>query len=171
MRSVRQCSRDAGSRDTCDPTFSRLSVRLIMPGVHAISTLRAVVAVAISLWIAIAACVFGCLPAIARSAKQAPLCRTNSLEPQGADCCHRESPSNPAGGKRPSPNPSASCCPTEAALTLVQKWQPALLTAALSVGVSPESPVEIDFSYGPFSDEQVSGTGRDTLQKMHVLRI
>ena len=144
----------------------------IMAYVRAISMPRAALASALSLWMAVAACVFGCLPAFAHAEKQASACRPNSLEPRGADCCHRES-SMPAGGRRPSPNPSTSCCPTEAALTRVHKWQAAPLTSSLSPGESPEFLVAAAVSASPFSSSaQANRTGgRDTLQKKHVLRI
>jgi len=139
---------------------------------RAISFARPAVAIAISFWMAAAACVFGCMPAFAHSAKQTPLCKTNSLQSQAADCCHRETQSPPTDGSRRPSQPSASCCSTEATLTPVQKWQAAPLAAAFTLAAIPESPLALVLPSRPLDLALASATGgRDTLRKTHLLRI
>jgi hypothetical protein len=137
------------------------------------SIAKAAVAVGISFWIAVAACVFGCLPAFAHAAKQnPPLCKPDALQSHDTDCCHHESQSTPGDDNQSSPHPGASCCPTEAALTPTHNWHTAPVATSFALAAIPATPSAFALLSWPLAHAQAFGSpGRDTLRKTHVLRI
>jgi hypothetical protein len=145
-------------------------------------TLDPVLAVALSFWMAAAACVIGCMqPVLADSAAQSggsignshSLNQTHTGPMPDMDCCHHEkTPSDPATDKKPH-HQAVSCCPLDARLTRAQKWGPASTIAFKS---EPVSTTELDFPFALFRhsfaiDHALWHSGRGTLLKTHVLRI
>jgi len=139
-------------------------------------------AVALSFWMAAAACVIGCMqPVLANSPAQSEgsIGKSNSLNQTHTglmpdmDCCnHEKAPSDPARGKKPH-HQAVSCCPLDARVTRAQKWEPASTIAFKS---EPVSTTECDFAFALFRhssviDHALWHSGRGTLLKTHVLRI
>ena len=144
-------------------------------------TLDPLLAVALSFWMASAACVIGCMqPVLANSPAQSEgsigeshsLNQTHTGPMPDMDCCnHDKTPSGPATDKKPH-HQAVSCCPLDARATPAQKWGPAL-TAFKS---EPVSTTELDFPFALFRhsfaiDHALWHSGRGTLLKTHVLRI
>jgi len=145
-------------------------------------TLDPVLAVALSFWMAAAACVIGCMqPVLANFPAQSEgsignshsLNQTHTGPMPDMDCCHHEeTPSDPAKDKK-SHHQAVSCCPLDARVTPAQKWGPASTTAFKS---EPVSTTELDFPFALFRhsfaiDHALWHSGRGTLLKTHVLRI
>jgi hypothetical protein len=145
-------------------------------------TLDPVLAVALSFWLAAAACVLGCMqPVFANSPSQNGGLIGNSHSPNhihtspmpDTDCCnHEPTPSDPAKDKQPH-HESVSCCPLDARITPAQKWDAASAIAFKSEAVSTP---EFDLAFAPFRhffviDHALCDGGRGTLLKIHVLRI
>jgi hypothetical protein len=141
------------------------------------SLTRATLVVALSFWVAAAACVIGCMqPVLAQNglsvSRAKSLNRTQpDLMPDMACCNHEKSPSGPTSDKRP-PHHAVSCCPLDARATPTQKLNPLTLGTAFNTVSSHE----IHFALALFCDPLVFThtfwySGRDTLLKAHVLRI
>jgi hypothetical protein len=136
---------------------------------------KAATAVAVSLWIAVVACVIGCtLPAITGS--QASFATNHGRTGLMADMegCHHLSGRRPAPGKdkEPVPNSAVSCCPVE--ITLTQRWNPETTRVAVSHDfVQPANFELIDSGFSAMIETAppIPHTGRDTLLETHLLRI
>lgn len=156
------------------------------------SLIARVFGVALSLWMAVAACVMGCMqPVMAGSThghatQQAQTDRARA-QPERAksrragaglmadmDCCSHENPSAPAGDKKSLPHESVSCCPLDARVTPTQKLNAPV--AGIAFKAAAISPDEFRFSFALFCDtpefpHAFWHSGRDTLLKTRVLRI
>jgi hypothetical protein len=145
-------------------------------------TLDSVLAVALSFWMAAAACVIGCMqPVLANSPAQSggsigkghSLNQAHTGPMADMDCCHHEkTPSDPARDKKPH-HQAVSCCPLDARVTPAQKWEPASTIAFKGEALST---TQLDFPFALFRHPFVIGdalwhSGRGTLLKTHVLRI
>ena len=139
--------------------------------------------VAISLWIAVVACVMGCaLPAIAGSQTSIAAVSSNSDAARRSgdgrtadipECRHsnRKSPA-PANSSKPGPNGAISCCPVE--ITLTQKWDSAAPRVAVSQDFVAWHDFKLEgmrFSDSPESVRTIWHSGRDRLLETHLLRI
>jgi len=143
-------------------------------------TMKAGLATALSLWLAVLACVMGCtLPVLANSqVDAASSTHQNSASHSGlmADMenCHHSggNSSVPPDDKQPASNGAVSCCPLE--ITLTQKWD----SAALRIAPAPDFALSSDFhleitrfsSPAEFAPS-ISHNGRETLLESHLLRI
>jgi hypothetical protein len=157
--------------------YNVLSMRLTM------HTLKAALATAISLWLAVLACVMGCTqPALANSQSAAAASSPQEnfvghhhfgLMADMESCHHSDGNSSAPPGDRKSPsNGALSCCPLE--ITLAPKW------SALKQGIAPGPdfvpPSGFHFEIARFSSPAefappLSHNGRDTLLESHLLRI
>ena len=145
-------------------------------------TMKAGLATALSLWIAVLACVMGCtLPVLADSQVAAASSSQENLANHShsgfmagmENCPHSGgNASVPPSSKKPASNATVSCCPLE--LTLTQKWD------AAKPGIVPVPDFalfsEVRFDVARFSSPaefapSVSHNGRDILLESHLLRI
>ena len=145
-------------------------------------TMKAGMATALSLWLAVLACVMGCtLPVLASS----PVAASSSAQENSANhshsglmadmenCHHSDGNSSaPSGDKQPASNGAVSCCPLE--ITLTQKWD----VAKLRITPAPDFALSSDFHFAVtrFSSPAesapvISHNGRETLLESHLLRI
>ena len=153
-----------------------------------------IVAVGGSFWIAVAACVLGCMQPM--FAKPAGADRAHgagdAVRQSGADnltqdltsemdCCYHEHPAVPDDGNKPSqhraphgsPHDAVSCCPLDATITPTAKFKPPELIEFRADAIGS---YEFHFAFATFSDGAAFApafwhSGRDTLRKTHVLRI
>jgi len=145
-------------------------------------TMKAGMATALSVWIAVLACVMGCtLPVLASSPLAASsLAQENSanyshsgLMADMENCHHSDGNSSaPPGDKQPASNGAVSCCPLE--ITVTQKWD----VAKLGIAPAPDFALSSDFHFdiarfsGPAEfAPPIAHNGRDTLLESHLLRI
>ncbi len=163
-----------------------VSGKLIVIMMSSTPAITRVLAIGISFWIAVAACVIGCMqPMLARSEPSIPQHQWPNRPHQSSnrlqsgvmadtDCCHHESPSAPANDHKRSPHESISCCPLDARVPAVQKLSPAPPANAYENDAIPS--LEFHFAFAAFSHPLASAhafwhSGRATLLKAHVLRI
>jgi len=145
-------------------------------------TMKAGIATALSLWIAVLACVMGCtLPVLANSpGAAASSTQENSanhihsgLMPDMETCRHSGGNSSvPPGDKKPASNGALSCCPLE--ITVTQKWDVSKLRIAPApdFALSSDFPFEITrFSSPAEFAPVISHSGRETLLESRLLRI
>ena len=143
-------------------------------------TLDPLLAAALSFWMAVAACVLGCMqPLLASTPNEASIAQSHPLHQAHAspmpdmDCCHQDkAPSGPASNNTHHPQ-SVSCCPLDARLTPAQKFAP---PSAIAFKIDAVSSAAFDlpaplFRRSSLIDDALSPTGRDTLRKIRVLRI
>jgi hypothetical protein len=177
--------RKLNSRDPGERLASSVAVypprprSLIMASMRLASITRATFVFALSCWMAAVACVIGCMqPVIARSEPSISNVHSRNGTQSGLmadmDCCNHESSSAPTNDKRPSPHDSVSCCPLDASVTPTQKLNPPILGIAFKADTV--SSREFHFAFALFCDPLVFAhafwhSGRDTLLKVHVLRI
>jgi hypothetical protein len=139
--------------------------------------MKGIVAIGISVWMGLLACLAGCLPALAHTGAKAEIrtgeCAVPKLshDPMAdMECCHRSgnNPSTPE--KKRSQSPENACCPLNA--TVIQKQDAPKLAIFALVGVLFYSVPALDRSSVRFEDTQtVWRSGRDTLLEIHLLRI
>jgi hypothetical protein len=147
-----------------------------------LDTMKAGIATALSMCIAVLACVMGCmLPALANShVAAASSTQKNSanhshsgLMADKENCHHSDSNSTaPPGDREPASNGAVSCCPLE--ITVTQKWDVAKLRIAPApdFALSSDFHIEIPRSSSPAEfAPSISHGGRDTLLESHLLRI
>jgi len=145
-------------------------------------TMKVGMAAALSLWLAVLACVMGCtLPVLANS-QVAPASSTqkdsadrsqSGLMAEMENCHHSDSISSvPPGNKQPASNGAVSCCPLQ--ITVTRKWD----VAKLRIAPAPDFALSSDFHFeiARFSSPaefapSISHSGRDTLLETHLLRI
>jgi hypothetical protein len=149
-----------------------------------IHTLRSTVAVGLSVWLAVLACLMGCtLPGLAspRSSKASSV-NENPAEQNSPDlmadmesCPHHHfggsAPAKPKDGK-PAGGGNMSCCPVE--VTVAAKPDIAKLGITLAqdfVLLANTDLATTRFSHAAESVPHVSHRGRDTLLETHLLRI
>ena len=146
-------------------------------------TTKMVTAVAVSLWMAVFACVMGCtLPAFAMSPTIVDASPSKKNSAHGSqpvrmadmpNCHHSGNNSSfPPNDREPATNGAVSCCPLE--ITIVQKWT----TMGLRTARTQEFALSSDYHFGVprFSGpsefaRSISHSSRDTLLESHVLRI
>ena len=164
-------------------------ISLIMVAMGSTSFVTRVFGVALSLWMAVAACVMGCMqPVLAGSthshSQQARSERAQSGRAQlgqaqsglmpDMDCCKHESPSAPTNDKKSSPHEAVSCCPLDARVTPTQKLNAPVSGMAFKAATISSN--EFRFAFALFCNppgltHAFWHSGRDTLLKTHVLRI
>ena len=145
--------------------------------------LKAGTATGVALWMAVLACLMGCMqPALASSQTiaDASASRENSANHRQSELmadmqsCHHSGgdSSVPPNDKKPSSNGSVSCCPLE--ITVTPKWD------ATKLGIAPARSFvtvsDFHFEVARFSSpvgfaQPISHSGRDTLLETHLLRI
>lgn len=146
-------------------------------------TIKAVLAVAVSLWMADQVCVMGCTqsapassPRITDSSSSQKTATHHSEQALLEDVpnCHHtgDNPSLPPSERKPASNAPASCCPLEA--TVIQKSN----TVGLRTVTMRDFVLSSDFDFGVarFSGRSefvrsISHSGRDTLLETYILRI
>jgi hypothetical protein len=143
--------------------------------------MRAGMATALSMWVAVLASVMGCtLPVLANShvaaassARENAANHTHSgLMADMENCHHSGSNSSvPPGDKKPASNGAVSCCPLE--ITVTQRD-----AAKLRIAPAPDFALSSDFHFDVtrFSSpaefaQSISHNGRETLLESHLLRI
>ncbi len=145
--------------------------------------MKAVLAVAVSLWMADLVCVMGCtqvapvsLPGIVDSSfgqKNAASYSEPDLLEDVPSCHHTGGHSSlPPNDRKPASNAPASCCPLE--VTVIQKSN----TLGIRTVTVRDSALSTDFYFGivSFSGRSefvpsISHSGRDTLLETQLLRI
>jgi len=145
-------------------------------------TMKAGLATALSLWLAVLACVMGCtLPVLANSQVDAasstqqnsPSHSHSGLMADMENCHHSGGNSSvPPGDKKPASNGAVSCCPLE--ITLTQKWDSAALRIAPAPDFALSSYFHLEitrFSSPAEFAPSISHNGRETLLESHLLRI
>src|SRR5712671_2089036 len=171
-------------------TVSRKFMVILIRSTPSITRILAIV---LSFWIAVAACVIGCMqPVLARSEPSIPQHQWPNRPNQSSnrphqssnrlqsgliadtDCCHHESPSAPANDHKRSPHESMSCCPLDARVPAAQKLSTAPPASAYENDAV--SSIEFRFAFTAFSHPAACAhafwhSGRDPLLKAHVLRI
>jgi hypothetical protein len=158
------------------------------------SFITRVFGIALSLWMAVAACVMGCMqPVLAGSthshAQQAQSERARSERARSGrtqlgqaqsglmpemDCCKHESPSAPANNKKSSPHEAVSCCPLDARVTPTQKLNAPITGIAFKAATISSNEFRFAcalFCNPPGFTHAFWHSGRDTLLKTHILRI
>jgi hypothetical protein len=149
-----------------------------------IHTLRSTVAVGLSIWLAVLACLMGCtLPSLASSGSgNAFSAHENSAEQDSPDlmagmenCPHHHfgesAPAKPNDGK-PVRGGNISCCPVE--VTVASKSDITKFAVTLAQGFVLLANVDLAttrFHHAVESVPSVLRDGRDTLLKTHLLRI
>lgn len=149
------------------------------------TSLRAVVATGISLWIGVLACVVGCaLPAVAHAEardlvrSQAGAAQSEASPMTGMENCPHHSggkvPRKPADGKAPAGSTPGrmSCCPPE--VTVAPKSHFSVPAIVVVVSFVVASPLQLSASWFSSFVEfvpPVIHAGRDTLLQTHLLRI
>lgn len=140
-------------------------------------------ATAVSLWMAVLACVMGCTqPVIASSltilnasstTKSSDNPGSSDLMPDMESCHHSGgNPSAPPSNRKPAPNGALSCCPLE--ITLNQKWDATKLGIARTLEFAPSSGFHFELTRSSSLAEfpqPIPHRGRDTLLRTHLLRI
>jgi len=145
-------------------------------------TMKAGMATALSLWLAVLACVMGCtLPvlanspvAVASSDRENTANHSHSGLMADMESCHHSAGNSslPPGDQQPASNGAVSCCPLE--ITVTQKWDIAKLRIAPATDFALSS--EFHFWITRFSSTaefapSILHNGRDTLLESHLLRI
>jgi hypothetical protein len=130
--------------------------------------IRSVTASALSLWLGVLACLLGC----ATPTRAMPTHQVGAICPKGSSdagdsCCQNHNP----GSSEKNRHHAMSCCPTETALTQKQ----IVISHALTSVFVAVLMVSLDAS-PLFERSHVGGaspwhTGRDILQRVHILRI
>lgn len=145
-------------------------------------TMKVGLATALSMWIALLACVMGCtLPVLTNShVADASSARENAanhshsgLMADMENCHHSDSNSSaPPGDRKPASNGAVSCCPLQ--ITVTQKWN----AAALRIAPAPDFVLSSDFHFDSTRSsspakfaQSISHNGRDTLLQSRLLRI
>jgi hypothetical protein len=146
-------------------------------------TMKAVMAVAISLWMAALACVMGCTQPILASPSQvldASASQRNSISHGQPDLmanmesCHHSGNNSPApsNDKKPPSEGAVSCCPLET--TVTPKWSTSTLRTAAAQDLALHSEFRFQptrFSGSVEPSQPISHSGRDTLLETHLLLI
>jgi hypothetical protein len=146
-------------------------------------TMKAVLAVAVSFWMADLVCVVGCTqsaPASSRRIADSSASQKNATQHrvpallEGVPSCHHtgDNSSLPPNDRKPASNAPVSCCPLE--VTVIQKSN----TAGLRTVIMQDFALSSDFHLGVarFSGRSefapaMSPSGRDTLLETQLLRI
>ena len=145
--------------------------------------LKAGTATGVALWMAVLACLMGCMqPALASSQAiaDAPASQKNSANHTQSElmadmegCHHSGSDSSvPPNDKKPSSSGPVSCCPLE--VTVTPKLDATKLGVVLTRDFVPSSDFLLDvprFSSPVEFAQPISHSGRDTLLETHLLRI
>jgi hypothetical protein len=145
--------------------------------------IEAGMATAVSLWMAVLACVMGCTqPVLASSPTILDVSSIKkSLSNHGSsdlmadmESCHHSggNSSAPPSDRKSAPNGALSCCPFE--VTLKQKWDATKLGIARTLEFAPSSGFHfklLRFSSLAEFPQPISHSGRDTLLETHLLRI
>lgn len=140
---------------------------------------RATLAAGISLWMAVLACVMGCMqPPLARDeARSEEPRQTGSTDRHDAmarmeNCHHSNGPTVPPSDRKPTSDAGVSCCPLEVTVTPKSDTAVRLLDSGLDFGPQADFRFEISqvSSRAPIA-EPVFRSGRDTLLATQLLRI
>lgn len=145
--------------------------------------MKAGMATAVSLWLAILACLMGCTqPAFANAPTIRDLSSSskNFADPNPPELmadmenCHHSHGSSPASHNdgKPASNGAVSCCPLE--ITVAPKWNSAALKIVILQALLPPSdfhPVVTRLSRFAEPAAAQWHSGRDTLLETHLLRI
>jgi hypothetical protein len=179
IASHRRRTREQSDSSWLRETGASYSGKLIMALMRSTPSTTRVLAIALSFWMAAAACVIGCMqPVLARSEPSMSKPRLPKRSQSGLmadmDCCHHEGPSAPANGDKRSPHDSVSCCPLDARVTPTQKLNAAPLASAFESNAILS--LEFRFAFAAFSYPLAFAhafwhSGRETLLKARVLRI
>ena len=186
MPAIRVKLVDRRIRVDCMNPVRTVSRKLIMTLIRSTPSITRILAIGVSFWMAVVACVVGCMqPVLARSEPSTPQHQWPNRPHQSPnrlqsglmadmDCCHHESPSAPANDHKRSPHESISCCPLDARVPAPQKLSAAPPASAYENDAIPS--IEFRFAFTAFSHPVACAhafwhSGRDTLLKTHVLRI
>jgi hypothetical protein len=145
--------------------------------------IKAGMATAVSLWIAVLACVMGCTqPVLASSptildASSTQKSSANHDSPglmADMQSCHHSggNSSVPPSDRKPAPNGALSCCPLE--ISVNQKWDATKLGIARALEFAAFSGFHFEvtcFSSVAEFPQPISPSGRDVLLETHLLRI
>ena len=169
MPAIRVKLVDRRIRVDCMNPVRTVSRKLIVTLIRSTPSITRILAIAVSFWMAVVACVVGCMqPVLARSEPSTPQHQWPNRPHQSPnrlqsglmadmDCCHHESPSAPTND-----------------LPAPQKLSPAPPASAYENDAIPS--IEFRFAFTAFSHPVACAhafwhSGRDTLLKTHVLRI
>jgi hypothetical protein len=144
---------------------------------------KAGMATAVSLWIAVLACVMGCTQPVltssprildASSTQNSPANHSSSELMADMESCHHSggNSSVPPSDRKPASNGALSCCPLE--ITVTRKWDASKLGIARTLEFAPSSSFHFEvtlFSSLAEFPQPVWHSGRDTLLETHLLRI
>jgi hypothetical protein len=144
-------------------------------------TIKAGMATAVSLWMAVLACVMGCTQPVLASSQQivdASATQRNSSDhgrPElmaDMESCHDSGGNSPVPSNDRKSNTAVSCCPLE--ITVTQRWSASTLGIASAQDIA--LPPDLHFKLTRLSGlervpQSISHSGRDTLLETHLLRI
>jgi hypothetical protein len=145
--------------------------------------IKAGMATAVSLWMAVLACVMGCTqPVLANSqaiveASESQRNSVNHSQPElmaDMENCHHSGSNSPApsNDRKPLSNGAVSCCPLEITVTQRCSTPTPGIDSAQDIALSSDFHFQLTRLSGLVELAQpISHSGRDTLLETHLLRI